>query len=170
MPLRKIKDIPKVPRSHKKSIDKLKASTPASKKSGIEYTASFFYRYDAKQKKQFYIIALETSKLFSSLNYEIALDVRKAKSVIDISIMGLNALQSYRVQPLPAVSYLHFEDLFGDFTINVIKQDGSVNSADVYFNVFKKEITLKKEFLPSKKNNRKFVVFKVEPQLFTFPE
>lgn len=170
MPLRKQDELPKLPKTRKKTIDKVKSATPTFKKDEVEYHLSVFYKYDAILKKQFYVLSIKTIKEFSNLAYEISVDVRKEKDVIDISLLGLNTKQSYFVQPSPAITDLYFEDLFGKFTVNLIKQDGSINSGIYEFNVYKKEVTLLEEFMPIKKNNRKFCTFGLTPELNTFKE
>jgi hypothetical protein len=62
-----------------------------------------------------------------------------------------------------------FEDLIGDFTVNVVKQDGAVNTGEYYFNIYKKEIVLKEQYKPKKKNNRLFCKFSVAVDEFSFP-
>ncbi|CAG0942707.1 hypothetical protein BROC_01966 [Candidatus Brocadiaceae bacterium] len=170
MPLRKQNDVPKVPKTRKKTIDKALSATPAKKVAEMEYAVRLFFRYDAILDKQYYVIAVATVKEFSSLNYEVSVDVRKAKDTIDISILGLNTRQVYLVEPKPAYSELLFQDLFGKYTVNVIKQDGSVNSAVVEYNIYKKEIEILETFLPEKKNNRLFTTFSVAKDLFTFQD
>ncbi len=168
MSLRKLKHVPKIPKSRKKSIDALKQATPIKKKSDIEYIAKVFFHYDESLKKQFYILRLNTVQEFSFLNYEIAVEVQKNKNVVDVSLMGLKAKQSYLVIPQPASTDFFFEELYGEYTFNIIKQDGSINSAKYHFNLFKKELFLVNEFLPAKKNNRKFCKFEIATELFTF--
>ena len=68
----------------------------------------------------------------------------------------------------PANAEIDFEELFGEYTVNIIKQDGSINSVIVNFNIFKKEIVIVKEFLPEKKNNSKFCTFEVDENKFTY--
>jgi len=102
------------------------------------------------------------------LNYKISTPSRKEKNEIDISVLGLSAQNDYLVKAQPATAEIDFEDLFGEYTVNIIKQDGSINSAVLNFNIFKKEIELLKEFLPAKKNNGKFCTFEIEKSLFTF--
>lgn len=67
-----------------------------------------------------------------------------------------------------ATAEIDFEDLFGKYTLNIIKQDGSFNSAVLHFNIFKKEIALIKEFLPQKKNNGKFCTFGIDKSMYSF--
>ncbi len=168
MPLRKPGADNKVSKARVKSLEKLKRSTPAEKKNEIEYTVKTYFKYDESQRKQFYVISIFTVKEFASLNYEISVDVRKQKSVIDISLLGLNTRQTYYLEARSAYCDLLFENLFGKHTISLIKQDGSINQYIVDYNIFKKEITLLETVLPKKKNNRQFSTFTVVPELFTF--
>ena len=102
------------------------------------------------------------------MNYGITTESKKGKKVIDISILGLTPRQTYFTEVGPAKSEVFFEDLYGEYTVNIIKKDGSINSAVMDFNVFKKDIKLVNEFLPPKKNNRKFCSFSVDTASFTF--
>ena len=61
-----------------------------------------------------------------------------------------------------------FENLYGKYTINIIKQDGSINSAIVDFNIFKKSIKLINVFLPEKRNNREFIKFEIATKKFKY--
>lgn len=170
MPLKKPKDIPKIPKARKKTIDDLKETIPVKKKDEVEYICKAFFYYDKIQRKQFCILLLMTVKEFTVLNYEISVNVQKKKNNIDISILGLNTKHTYITYVKPAVSELFFEELFGKQTVNIIKQDGSINSAVFEFNIFKKEIILHEELIPKKKNNRKFCLFEVDVEKSTFPE
>lgn len=170
MSLRKPKSVPKIPKVRQKSIDKVIETTPMEKQSEIEFNCRIFFNYNKKFRKQEYVIELNTVKEFSSLNYSLTIDARKASNNIDIRILGLKADATYASKPGPASKQIVFEELYGEHTINIIKQDGSINSAAMNFNVFKKEVKLLNEFLPEKKNNRKFCTFEVADDLFTFPE
>lgn len=170
MPLRKPDDVPKIPKARKKSIDSLKNSTPSKKANEIEYRVFVYFQFDKLQNKQFYVVSIETIKEFSSLNYEISVDVQKKKNSIDISLRGLNTRLSYIVKPQPARTDLFFEDLFGKHEINLVKQDGSINTGVYDFNIFKKQIDLLSEEMPKKKNNRKFCSFSVADSLFSVKE
>ncbi|OQY72510.1 MAG: hypothetical protein B6D45_09055 [Ignavibacteriales bacterium UTCHB3] len=148
----------------------MKSTTPVKTGDVIEYRAMVYYHYDEIKKKQFYVLTITTVKEFVFLNYLISVDVRKIKNVIDISLLGLNTQQSYYVQPGPARVDLYFEDLYGEHTFNVIKQDGSINSFTVDFNIYKKDIAVVGETIPEKKNNRHFCTFRLAPELNTFEE
>lgn len=168
MALKKPKDVPKIPKSRVRTIDKLKKAIPKKKKEEIEFNCRIYFFYDSVSKKQKYRFQLETLKIFSALNYKISTRFRKEKKEIDISILGLKAQNDYLVKAQPATAEIDFEDLFGEYTVNILKQDGSINSLIMNFNIYKKEIELVKEFLPPKKNNGKFCTFEVDKSLFTF--
>jgi hypothetical protein len=168
MALKKPKDVPKIPKAREKTIDKIKKSTPAKKKKEIEFNCRIYFYADKKKGEQKYRFEIETIKLFSFLNYKIIAQARKEKKLIDISILGLTTLNDYVARVQPANIEIDFDNLFGEYTVNVIKQDGSINSAILNFNAFKKEIEILKEFLPEKKNNSKFCTFEVDQDSFTF--
>lgn len=168
MALRKPKEVPKISKAREKTIDKLKKAIPKKKKEDIEFICKIFYHYDKKTKKQKYRILLETVKLFTSLNYSISVQSRKIKNEIDISIFGLSARNDYLTEVKPASEFIDFEDLFGEHIVNVIKQDGSINSVKIEFNIYKKEINLIEEFVPKKKNNGKFCSFEIAKSMFSF--
>lgn len=168
MALKKPKDVPKIPKSREKTIDKLKKAIPKKKKEEIDFNCKIYFFYDSVSKKQKYRFQLQTLKIFSALNYKISTQFRKEKNEIDISILGLKAQNDYLVKAQPATAEIDFEDLFGEYTLNILKLDGSINSLILNFNIYKKEIVLVKEFLPSKKNNGKFCKFEVDKSLFTF--
>ncbi len=168
MALKKPKKIPKIPKAREKTIDKLKDSTPMKKESEIEFSCRIYFHRDSTNGNQKYRFTLETIKLFSSLNYEISYKANKSKKNIDISILGLKAKNDYMSKVQPAYADVDFEELYGEYTINIIKQDGSINSALVDFNIYKKEIKLVKTFLPEKKNNRLFCTFEIDNGLYTY--
>lgn len=168
MPLKKPKSVPKITKARKKTIDKMKETVPVKKEAEREYNCKIAFKFNPLKKVQEYAFTLETEKLFSSMNYGITTESKKDKNVIDISILGLSPKQTYFTEVSPARCEVFFEDLYGEFTVNIIKKDGSINSAVVNFNVFKKEIKLIEEFLPEKKNNRKFCSFSIDKTSFTF--
>jgi hypothetical protein len=170
MALRKPNEIPKISKAREKTIDKLKKAIPKKKKEEIEFACKFYFHYDKKTKKQKCRIQLETIKLFTTLNYKISLQYRKIKNEIDISIFGLSARNDYLTEVKPAYEFVDFDDLFGEHIVNIIKQDGSINSVRVEFNLYKRQINLIDEFLPPKKNNGKFCSFEVAESLFSFPQ
>lgn len=169
MPLKKPEKVPKIPKARNKSLDQIKDAVPMKKEGDeIEYICRIFFSYSAKLKQQEYIISVETTKLFSMLNYELTISGSKNKKELDVSIKGLKTKQAYLTTAGPATGEAVFKDIYGEHTVNIIKQDGSINSAVYDFNVFKKEIKFIKEFIPEKKNNRKFCTFEIAEENFTF--
>lgn len=136
MPLKKPKSIPKIAKARKKTIDNLKAAVPQKKEAEIEYNCKIAFKFNPSKKVQQYTFLLETEKLFSNMHYEITTESKKNKKVIDISILGLSPKQTYFSEVGPAKSEVSFEDIYGEHTVNIIKKDGSINSAIVDFNVF----------------------------------
>lgn len=170
MALRKPNEIPKISKAREKTIDKLKKAIPKKKKEEIEFICKIFYFYDKKEKKQKCRVLLETVKLFNTLNYSISLQHRKIKNEIDISIFGLSARNDYLTEVKPAYEVVDFDEFYGEHIINIIKQDGSINSIKIDFNPYKKQMNLVEEFIPPKKNNGKFCAFEIAENLFSFSE
>ncbi len=168
MPLKNPKIIPEISKARVKTISKIKEAAPREKKSEIEYLCQIYFSTDGNKGTQKYCISLSTVRQFSALNYEVSVKTLKVKNSIDISILGLHTKAGYINEPGPAVCFLYFENLYGKHTVNIIKQDGSINSALIDFNIFKKQIDLVKFFLPDKKNNRKFCNFEIANDKFTY--
>lgn len=170
MPLKRPKELPRIPRTRKKKPHAALTAIPAKKADKLEYVCKAFYKYDSQLKKQFCAFAVETIVEFTSFAYEISVEVIREKNVIDFVLTGLKAKTN--VVPLiqPARTELLLEDLIGDYTVNVVKQDGAINTAEYHFNIFKKEIVLLKQYKPKKKNNRLFCKFEVAEEEFSFPE
>lgn len=168
MALKKPKNIPKISKAQEKKIDKLKDSTPVKKESEIEFNCRIFFHLDSAKGNQKYRFNIETIKQFSFMNYELTVKANKTKKNIDISIIGLTAKNDYVSKVQPAFANIDFEELYGEHIINIIKQDGSINSAVVDFNIFKKEIKLIKTFLPEKQNNRNFCTFEIDDGSYSY--
>ena len=95
--------------------------------------------------------------------------VLQNKQVVNIIIMGLKARTDIVPQVQPARGEYLLEDLVGEFTLNIYKQDGAVNSGIFHLNIYNKTINLVKEYKPQKKNNRLFCRFEVAENEFSFP-
>ncbi len=170
MSLRKPKDIPKIPKTRKKKPHAALEAVPTKKPDKLEYYCKAFFKYDEKERKQYYAFAIETVVEFTAFAYEVSVDVIKEKNVINLVVMGLKAKMNSVPRIQPARNESLFEDLFGDYTVNVVKQDGAINSADFHLNIFKKELLLLKQYKPKKKNNRLFCGFMIADEEFSFPE
>lgn len=169
MPLRKPIDIPKIPKTRKKKPHAALEAVPTKKPDKLEYFCKAFFKYDEKKKKQYYAFAIETVVEFTAFAYEVSVDVIKEKNVINLVVMGLKAKMNAVPRIQPARNESLFEDLFGDYTVNVVKQDGAINSADFHINIYNKEFSLLKQYKPKKKNNRLFCEFIVAEDEFSFP-
>lgn len=168
MSLKKPKSRQNITGSGKKNPEKIKKAVPAKKSGEIEYKCRVYFAYNSSKKTQNYAVEIETTKLFSVLNYNISFESKKTKNVIDIKILGLKATNNYTNEPGPAAAVIYFEELYGNQIINIIKQDGGVNSAVFNFNVFKKSIGLIEEFVPPEKNNSRFCTFEIAEEKFRF--
>lgn len=168
MPLKKPTDVPKVPKTRKKNPEAAKAAIPHKKEDKIEYVCSALFLADELRRKQYCTLRIKTVAVFTSFAYEISVDKRINKHTIDLTLLGLQTRTNYLPKTEPAVTDVLFENLYGEYTVNVIKQDGSLNTAVFDFNIFKKNIKLIKKFIPEKKNNRLFCDFDVAEDEFTF--
>ncbi|HEX2983840.1 MAG TPA: hypothetical protein VHO28_09890 [Ignavibacteriales bacterium] len=169
MPLRKPSSEPNVPKTRAKKPSGAQDEIAVKKKDKIEYICKAFFRYDEPNKKQLYGLSLETVVQFTSFAYEISVSFAKERNVINISLLGLKTKANMIPQAAPAKTEIFLEELFGEHTVNVIKQDGSINTGVFDFNIYKKEIKLVNKFVPEKKNNRLFCDFQVSETDYTFP-
>lgn len=133
-----------------------------------EFICRIYFHNDKASRSQKYRFNLETSKQFSTLNYEISCKAVKSKKNIEIRILGLKAKNDYISHVQPASANIDFEDLYGEFNISIIKKDGTVNSALVNFNIFKKEIKLIKTFNPDENSKKIFCKIEVDESLNSF--
>ncbi|MGD8781842.1 MAG: hypothetical protein PVH88_23130 [Ignavibacteria bacterium] len=170
MPLKKPQKVPKIPKARKKSVEDTINSIPAKKPDKIEYTCKALFMYNELTKTQQYVFAIETVAVFTSFAYEVSLDFFNEKDQIYIVIKGLKALPNLAPRVMPARTDIVFENLVGEYTVNVVKQDGAINSGVFKFNIYNKEIKLLKEFKPEKENNRYFCKFEVAENEYTFED
>lgn len=161
MPLKKPGEIPKIPKTREKKAEAAFNAIPENRPDKLEYFCKFSFQYDQKLRKQFNVITISTVAEFTSFAYEVSLEIIRDKKEINLVLMGLKALTNFVPRVQSAISNVRFEDLFGTYTVNVLKQDGAINTAEVDFNIYKKAITLKQQYKPKKKNNRKFCEFMV---------
>ncbi|MBU2494519.1 MAG: hypothetical protein KJ571_17995 [Bacteroidetes bacterium] len=168
MPLKNPKSIPKIPKTRKKKALSAIDLIPQPKPDKIEYVCKTYFKYEMPTKKQYCVIAVETVTAFANFAYEISIEWLRDKREINILLAGLKAKTNMVPMVQPAKKEIFFEDLVGEYIINIIKQDGAINTGVFKFNIFNKEIKLIKNFKPKKKNNRFFCEFKVEEEEFNF--
>ncbi|PKL83655.1 MAG: hypothetical protein CVV24_03825 [Ignavibacteriae bacterium HGW-Ignavibacteriae-3] len=170
MSLKKPDSIPKIPKTRKKKAQSALDAIPAKKPDKLEYSCKSYYKYDEAARKQFCVFAIETVVEFTNFSYEVSVDVVQEKNVINFILMGLKANMNVVPMVQPAKKEMLFQDLVGDYIVNVVKQDGAINTGEFHFNIYKKEIVLTKQYKPKKKNNRLFCKFEVAEEEFSFPE
>ncbi len=170
MPLKKPNELPKIPKTRKKKAEAALEAIPEKKPDKVEYYCNTYFKWDRVNKKQLYGISVETAVEFTNFIYELSIEVIKKRKKIFIVLMGLQARMNRAPQVQPAVREIYFEDFIGEYTVNVVKQDGSINSAIFKYNIYKKEILKIKDFLPEKENNRLFCLFDVAEDRFSFRE
>lgn len=170
MPLRKPLNLPKVTKSRTKKAHAALNAIPLKKPDKIDYKCRAYFKYDEPTRKQYHAFSIETVVEFRAFAYEISVKQIKEKNVFYFVLAGLKAKTDRVPENSPARTEILLEDLFGEFTFNVVKQDGAINSAVMKFNIYNREILLLKEFVPKKKNNRLFCKFEVAPGEFSFAE
>jgi hypothetical protein len=168
--LRKLKDLPKIPKTRKKKALTALNAIPLKKPDKLEYVCKAFYKYDESVGKQYCVFVIETVVEFTSFSYEVSVDILHEKNEFNFILMGLKAKTNVIPLVQPARTEILFEELVGDYIVNVVKQDGAINTGEYHFNIFKKEILLTKQYKPKKKNNRRFCTFAVAEEEFSFPE
>ncbi|MGK9475194.1 hypothetical protein [Melioribacter sp. OK-6-Me] len=170
MPLRKVNDPPKIPKTRKKKPESVLKAIPAPKPDKLEYLCKLFFRYDKTVKKQYLVIRIETIAYFTNFTYEITYDLIEKENNIYIIITGLKARMDLVPEVGPASCELLREFLEGNININLTKQDGAINSAEYQVDFNNRAINLIKEFMPPKKNNRIFCKFEVDNNNFSFAD
>jgi hypothetical protein len=170
LPLKKPKEIPKIPKARKKKAEAALKAIPQKKDDKIEFICKALFRYDKKLKRQFLILSVETIVEFTSFAYELSVEIVKNKRIINLVVMGIKAQTNIIPEIKPAGKDFMFDDLVGEYTVNVLKQDGCINSAVFNYNIYNRTIDLVKEFIPEKQNNRLFCKFEVAENEFTFAD
>lgn len=170
MPLKKPNDLPKIPKTRKKKAEAALAAIPQKKPDKLEYICKASFRYDQPEKKQLVVFRIETIVEFTSFAYEVSVEEMREKDQFYIILMGLKAHSNIVPGVQPAVKEIFIEDLVGEITVNLVKQDGSINAGIYKLNIYSKEIELVEEFIPPKKNNRHFSKFEADNDSNTFPK
>ncbi len=168
MPLKNPKELPKLPKTRQKKAEGAIAAIPQKKEDKIEYVCRTFFKYDKLLAKQYSVIRIETIAEFTSFSYEVAVDVLHDKQDLFIVIKGLKANTNAVPKIGPALAEIYFEDFIGEYRINIVKQDGAINTGLYIFNPIGKKIILENKIKPKKKNNRWFCEFSVAEDLFSF--
>ena len=92
-----------------------------------EYSLNIFHHYDEKIKRNVIVFLVQTIRIFVSFRYEILLEEAVQGSVIDLKIVGLHVPELLMPQTGPAAGRRDFKELQGSYTLNISKQDKTLN-------------------------------------------
>jgi hypothetical protein len=120
-----------------------------------EYSLNIFHHYDEKIKRNVIVFLVQTIRIFVSFRYEILLEETVHGSVIDLKIVGLHVPELLMPQTGPAAGQRDFQELQGSYTLNVSKQDKTLN-------IFQIEILPDTVEIKQKPNNT-FLIVSNEP-------
>jgi hypothetical protein len=99
-----------------------------------EYSLHIFHYYDERVRKTLQVFLVQTTKEFTSFNYEILLDVAIEDRVIQLRILGLRTTPLIMPGIGPARGRRDFTDLRGSYVLSVIKLDGETNEFQLELN------------------------------------
>jgi hypothetical protein len=92
-----------------------------------EYSLHVFHHFDERIRKVLQVFLVETTKEFTSFNYEILLDVAVQNGAIQLKILGLQTTALLMPSVGPARGRRDFTDLAGSYVLNIMKLDGEMN-------------------------------------------
>ena len=120
---------------------------PRKKAGTLEYRLFITPQFNEREQRYATLFVLQTTKFFSSFQYEISVKEHVDGKSVHIKILGLRTPQL----SLPAFGHAHFskeyEGLRGTYVINVEGLDGAVNSFTV--KIAQKKVSLVRS--PSKR-------------------
>jgi hypothetical protein len=99
-----------------------------------EFSLHIFHHYDERVRKTLQVFLVQTTKEFTSFNYEILLDVAVDDRVIQLRILGLRTTPLIMPGIGPARGRRDFTDLRGSYLLGVIKLDGETNEFQLEMN------------------------------------
>ncbi|MCX8009664.1 MAG: hypothetical protein N3A61_00795 [Ignavibacteria bacterium] len=124
----------------------------------IEYELKCYFEFDETLSKEFFVVELQTFKEFSLYRYNLIIESALKNREITIKLLGITtpdiAFPSYG----KASAKIRFEELIGKYLLHIQKQDGNINSFEIYINPQIKEINLVREF-SQKKQSKKFIEY-----------
>lgn len=92
-----------------------------------EYILHVFHHLDERTRRTLQVFLVETTKEFTSFNYEILLEISKQGRSIYLKILGLRTTPLIMPGIGRARGRLDFSDLRGSYELTVIKLDGETN-------------------------------------------
>jgi hypothetical protein len=92
-----------------------------------EYALHIFHHNDERTGKSSVVILVRTIKEFTSFNYEILLNASMTERTIQVKILGLRTTPLIMPGIGPARGRKDFDNLGGEYTVQVSKLDGETN-------------------------------------------
>ena len=92
-----------------------------------EYSLHVFRHFDERVRKDLQVFLVQTTKEFTSFNYEILLDVAVQDRAIHLKILGLQTTSLLMPSVGPARGRRDFTDLAGSYVLKIKKLDGEMN-------------------------------------------
>lgn len=105
----------------------------AKKKQEPQYTLNIFTHFDEKTHRDVTVFLVQTTRIFVNFRYEILLDATVNSDKISLKILGLHVPSVLLPQSGPAVGIRQYDVLHGKYSMQIIKQDGTVNEFEVEF-------------------------------------
>ncbi len=93
-----------------------------------QYTLNIFPYFDEKKKREVIRFVVQTVRIFVHFRYEILLSNSIKDNIIQLNIEGLHVPTILLPESGPAVGIIDYENLYGTYTLNVTKQNGSLNT------------------------------------------
>jgi hypothetical protein len=96
-----------------------------------DYSLNIFHQYDEKTRRNVVVFLVQTIRMFVSFRYELLLEDAVRDGVIDLKINGLHVPELLMPATGPAAGRCDFPGLQGTYTLNVTKQDKTLNSFQI---------------------------------------
>ena len=98
---------------------------------GPDYTLNVFHDTAEQSKDPCVSFVVQTTKIFVSFRYDILMEADVSDRTVTLTIKGLHAPELLMPGSGPAYGAAQLQDLFGHYTLNVVKQDKTVNTFDI---------------------------------------
>lgn len=99
----------------------------AKKRRDADYQLNIFPHHDLESKKEVIVFFVQTTKIFTSFQYDILLEHRLDDRVVTIAILGLSVPEILLPHTGFARGRRDISGLDGSYTVRVVKQDKSVS-------------------------------------------
>lgn len=113
------------------------------KPAAYEYLLTVSQKYDEVKNKYFTLIRLQTVQEFTNFKYELTVEEESERYKIRYKLLGINTPKLLIPGGGPAVYEKTYEQLTGEYEIEVVNLDGEINLFKIKF--LKNKILLFKE-------------------------